>query len=94
MIQVPNNVLNTLWINNITRSKGLLEKLDVFIDFDTPLEDIEALRVEMEDFVRTPENSRDFQPDIVVYTIGVGTIDQQQLKIEVRHKVRKSFSLI
>ncbi|CZR56848.1 related to mechanosensitive ion channel [Phialocephala subalpina] len=86
MVQVPNIVLNNLWIENITRSKAMKEQLDMFISFDTSLEDIELLRSEMEQFVRHPDNSRDFQPDIILEATGIGSMDKMQLKIEIRHK--------
>jgi hypothetical protein len=62
------------------------EQLEMFISFDTPLEDIETLRKEMEAFVRHPDNNRDFQPDIVLECIGLGSMDKLQLKVEIRHK--------
>ena len=86
MVQTPNIVLNNLWIENVTRSKAMKEQLDMFISFDTSLEDIEILRTEMETFVRSPDNSRDFQPDIILEATGIGNMDKLQLKIEIRHK--------
>ena len=86
MVQVPNIVLNTLWIENITRSKAMKEQLDMFISFDTTLEDIDLLRKEMESFVRHSDNSRDFQPDIILEATGIGNMDKLQLKVEIRHK--------
>jgi hypothetical protein len=62
------------------------EQLEMFISFDTSLEDIEILRKEMEVFVRDPENSRDFQPDVVLECTGIGNMDKLQLKVEIRHK--------
>ncbi|PMD25978.1 hypothetical protein NA56DRAFT_655370 [Hyaloscypha hepaticicola] len=50
------------------------------------MSDIETLRLEMEQFVRTPENIRDFQPNIVLRCVGVGSMDKMQLQLEVRHK--------
>jgi hypothetical protein len=84
--QIPNNVLNALWINNISRSKGLLERLELFISFDTSMSDIEALRLEMQSYITAPENSRDFQPEVVLRCVGVGSMDKLQLQLEVRHK--------
>lgn len=86
VIQVPNNVLNGLWINNISRSKTYLEKVDMSIDFGTSLEDIELLRSELESFVRAPENKRDFHPDIMIRVFSVGDMSKLQLKVEFRHK--------
>lgn len=84
--QVPNIVLNSMWIENVSRSKAMKEQLDMFISFDTSLEDIETLRKEMEAFVRGPENSRDFQPDIVLECTGIGNMDKLQLRVEIKHK--------
>lgn len=86
MVQTPNIVLNNLWVENVTRSKAMKEQLDMFISFDTSLEDIELLRTEMEAFVRNPDNARDFQPDIVLEATGIGNMDKLQLKVEIRHK--------
>ncbi|PVH74771.1 hypothetical protein DL98DRAFT_575425 [Cadophora sp. DSE1049] len=86
LIQIPNITLNTLWINNISRSKGLMERTDIFISFDTSIADIETLRQEMERFVTAPENVRDFQPEITLRCVGLGTMDKLQLQLEVRHK--------
>ncbi|KAK4239183.1 Mechanosensitive ion channel-domain-containing protein [Achaetomium macrosporum] len=86
VVQVPNIVLNNLWIENVTRSKAMKEVIDVNVSFDTSFEDIELLRLEMENFVRAPENSRDFQPDIAIGVGGVGDCDKLTLKIVIKHK--------
>jgi hypothetical protein len=86
MVQVPNIVLNNLWVENVTRSKAMKEQLELAISFDTSLEDIEILRSEMETFVRHPDNARDFQPDFTLEASGVGNMDKLMLKIEIRHK--------
>lgn len=86
MVQVPNIVLNGLWVENLTRSKAMKEQLEMFISFDTSLEDIDLLRKEMEAFVRHPDNSRDFLPDIILECTGIGEMNKLQLKVEIRHK--------
>jgi small-conductance mechanosensitive channel len=86
MVQVPNIVLNSMWIENVTRSKAMKEQLEIAISFDTTFEDVETLRKEIEKFVRDPDNSRDFQPDVVVECAGIGSMDKLILKVEIRHK--------
>lgn len=86
LIQIPNITLNTLWINNISRSKGLMERIDIFISLDTSIADIKTLRQEMLAFITAPENVRDFQEEITLCCIGLGTMDKLQLQLEVRHK--------
>lgn len=86
LVQIPNSVLNTLWISNVTRAKALLERIDMFISFDTSMEDIEALRAEMEAYVSHEDNKREFHPDVVLRCIGVGSMDKLQLQLQVRHK--------
>ena len=86
VVQVPNIALNGLWIENVTRSKAMRETIDVNVSFDTSFEDIELLRLEMEKFVRHPDNSRDFQPDLGVSVGGVGDCDKLTLKISIKHK--------
>ncbi|KAK4187582.1 Mechanosensitive ion channel-domain-containing protein [Podospora australis] len=86
VVQVPNIALNNLWIENVTRSKAMKEVIDVNVSFDTSFEDIELLRQEMESFVRHPDNSRDFQPDIAISVGGVGDLDKLTLKVAIKHK--------
>jgi hypothetical protein len=86
LIQIPNSVLNTLWINNVSRSRGLMERIDVFISFDTTMEDIETLRSELEAFITHEDNKREFHPDLILRCLGVGNMDKLQLQLEVRHK--------
>ncbi|PNP41216.1 mechanosensitive ion channel [Trichoderma gamsii] len=84
--QVPNIVLNNLWIENITRSKAMSESFTVDVSFDTSFEDIELLRQEMENFVRAPENARDFHPDFSIGVGGVNNLDKLTLKLVIKHK--------
>lgn len=82
--QVPNNVLNTQWIENISRSKHMTEIVKVGVNYDTSLEDIQKLREELLLFVR--ENNRDFQQDLDVEVVGINDLDRMVIKLEIRHK--------
>ncbi|KAI1325652.1 serine/threonine protein kinase [Xylariaceae sp. FL0255] len=86
VVQIPNIVLNSLWIENVSRSKAMKELITINVSYDTTFEDIELLRLEMERFVRHPDNSRDFQPDIAISVGSVGNLDQLQLNIAMKHK--------
>lgn len=86
LVQVPHVLLNTLWINNITRSKAMREQLSIYIDFDTTFEDIQLLRSEMTKFVLDPANSRDFFPDIDIQVLGFDKMDKMELRIDIMHK--------
>lgn len=46
-----------------------------------------ALRLEMQKFVSDPENKREWQEDVMLRCLGVGSMDKLQLQLEVRHKV-------
>ena len=84
--QVPNIVLNTKWIENISRSKAMREQLLIYVNFDTTLEDIQLLKKEMGAFVLDKENNRDFQPDVDIEVTGIHEMNKLELKIEIRHK--------
>ncbi|CAK7270937.1 hypothetical protein SEPCBS119000_004344 [Sporothrix epigloea] len=86
VVQVPNITLSTLWIENVSRSKAMRETIDVNVSYDTSFEDIELLRMEMEKFVRHPDNSRDFQPDIVFNVASLGDCSKLQLQVTIKHK--------
>ena len=84
--QVPHIVLNSLWIDNVSRSKAMREQVSIFVNFDTTLEDIELLKAEMTSFVQAKDNARDFQQDIDVEVVGLAEMNKMELKIEIRHK--------
>ncbi|CAG8155452.1 unnamed protein product [Penicillium salamii] len=84
--QVPNNILNSLWVDNFTRANAMHEQLTVPVAFDTSFAEVQMLRQEMENFVRDKENYRDFQPDVDIELGGVGDMDKLQLRVDIRHK--------
>jgi hypothetical protein len=84
--QVPNIVLNSNWIDNVSRSKAMRESINLYVNFDTTFEDLELLKKEMVAFVRDKENSRDFQPDIDIEVTGVAEMNKMELRLEIRHK--------
>ncbi|KAH6676024.1 serine/threonine protein kinase [Plectosphaerella plurivora] len=86
VVQVPNIILNNLWIENVSRSKAMKEVITINISYDTSFEDIELLRHEMENFVRHQDNSRDFQPDIAMSVGSMGDLDKLALDVVIKHK--------
>ncbi|KAF2425283.1 hypothetical protein EJ08DRAFT_672152 [Tothia fuscella] len=86
MVQIPNIVLNNLWVENVSRSKAMREQISIFCNFETTIEDIEALRNEMTAFVTDAKNSRDFQPEIEIEVVGIAEMNKMELRIECKHK--------
>ncbi|CAK7273323.1 hypothetical protein SEPCBS57363_005596 [Sporothrix epigloea] len=86
VVQVPNIVLSALWIENVSRSRAMRETIDVNVSYDTSFEDIELLRSEMEKFLRHPDNSRDFQPEIAFNVASLGDCNKLQLQVTIKHK--------
>ncbi|KAK1144615.1 hypothetical protein N8T08_004918 [Aspergillus melleus] len=84
--QVPNVVLNNLWIDNFTRSNAMHETLTIPVKFETTFVDIQNLKEELEQFVRDKDNCRDFQPELDVDVVGVGDMDKLELTVNIRHK--------
>ncbi|KAH0238308.1 phytanoyl-CoA dioxygenase family protein, partial [Aureobasidium melanogenum] len=85
-VQVSHAVANTLWIENVSRSKAMKERINLSVSAATTSADINALRVHLEEFVRAAENARDYQSDIEVEVVGVGNLDHLDLMIEIKHK--------
>ena len=63
IVQAPNSYLNTLFILNMRRSGGLAEALPIVIRFGTTLEQIDALRQSLLDFVKAEK--REYQGNIL-----------------------------
>jgi hypothetical protein len=85
-VQIPNIVLNGLWVENITRSTAMREQISMYVNFDTSFEDIRALKDEMHTFVMHKDNNRDFQPEVEIEVAGIAEMNKLELRIEIRHK--------
>lgn len=85
-VQIPNIVLNSLWVENITRSKAMREQVSVFCAFDTSFEDINALKQELFSFIRDPANSRDFHSDIEIEVVSIAEMNKLELRVDLLHK--------
>lgn len=85
-VQIPNIVLNSLWIENTSRSLSMREQIPVYVSFSTSFEDITALKDEMQKFVRDKDNARDFHPDIDIEVRGIAELNKLELQIECKHK--------
>ncbi|KAL3470173.1 Mechanosensitive ion channel-domain-containing protein [Aspergillus californicus] len=84
--QIPNVVLNTIWIDNYSRSAAMRERLTIDVSFDTSMAEVQLLKEEMEAFLRDKDNSRDFQQDVDIDIAGVGAMDKLELTVSVCHK--------
>jgi len=63
VVQAPNSYLNTLFILNMRRSGGLAEAVPIVIRFGTSLDQIEALRNSLLEFVKSEK--REYQGNIL-----------------------------
>ncbi|KAK5736639.1 hypothetical protein LTR17_007296 [Elasticomyces elasticus] len=85
-VQIPHNVANTLWIENVSRSKQMKERLSINVAATTSMEDVLALRNELNKFVAAPENKRDFMPELDIELRNLNDLDKLELRVEIRHK--------
>jgi hypothetical protein len=86
IVNVGNSVLAGVWVENVSRSNAMKERLQFSVSSGTSFDDIEQLRLELEIFVRDPENSRHFQPDVDIQLVSVGDLKQLDLRVEILHK--------
>ncbi|GIZ37597.1 hypothetical protein CKM354_000104000 [Cercospora kikuchii] len=86
LCQYPNVVLNSLSLDNVSRSTAQTEHITLDIAFETSFDDIQILKNELHKFVTDKENNRDFQPDVEVEVLGTSDMSKLQLKVEIRHK--------
>ena len=63
VVQAPNSYLNTLFILNMRRSGGLAEAVPLTIRFGTTIEQIDALRSRLLEFVK--DEKREYQANIL-----------------------------
>ncbi|EPS38448.1 hypothetical protein H072_7800 [Dactylellina haptotyla CBS 200.50] len=83
-VQVPNNVLNAKYVENVSRSGPMRETIAFNVHFETSMRDILLLKSELITFVE--ENSRDFRHDNINVEINGVKLDSLELKVEIRYK--------
>ncbi|RVD85301.1 uncharacterized protein DFL_003627 [Arthrobotrys flagrans] len=83
-VQVPNNVLNAKYVENVTRSGPMREAVVFNVHFDTSMREIMLLRSELMTFVE--ENSRDFRSDNLNVEINAVKLDGLELRVEIGYK--------
>ncbi|KAF9873088.1 hypothetical protein CkaCkLH20_09598 [Colletotrichum karsti] len=84
--QVPNINLNSMWVDNVSRSGAMRERITIQIAADTSFDDIERLRRKIRDEVRAPENRRDFREDVDVELMSIGDMSKLEIYVEAEHK--------
>lgn len=88
--QVSNSEIGKTFVDNITRSGPMKERYQFSISAGTSFQDIEKLRVELENFVQAAENCRDYQTDIDIQLLSIGDMKQLDLRVEIKFKVSHS----
>lgn len=88
--QITNTALSPMWIDNMTRSGPMKERYQFSVFSLTTFQDIEKLRIELENFVRAPENQRDYQHDIDIQLLSIGDLKQLDLRVDIKFKVSHS----
>lgn len=86
-VQIPHNIANTLWVDNVSRSKQMKERLSLNVSAATSMEDVLALKSELTKFVSADENRRDFHPDMDIELRNLNDLTKLELRVEVKHKV-------
>ncbi|KAK5042350.1 hypothetical protein LTR16_011654, partial [Cryomyces antarcticus] len=85
-VQIPNIVSNNMWIENVSRSKAMKEQISMTINSSTSFDDIELLRKELQTFLTSHDNKRDFMPTLELDILSVGDMKQLEIRVEVTHK--------
>lgn len=84
VLQIPNGVINGLWIKNLTRSKELRESISLQVSAGTSFQDLETMRLEMLGFVA--EHKRDYLPEVDLQLVSIKDLAKLELHIEFQHK--------
>ena len=85
-VQFPNIRLTDKRIENLSRSGLNREQIALHIDFNTSFRDIQALRGELEAFLRHRDNARDYRPELGLHVASIHDMDKLELTVRVAHK--------
>lgn len=84
LVQAPNNMLNTLFIQNLRRSPQMSETFTFDVAYSTTFEDLEKLRDKMLEFVKSER--RDFQPSFDVTVKDFPEQEKLTLTADIKYK--------
>lgn len=85
-VQTPNIVLNSLWIENITRSETMSEQVSIVCSLKF-YENVSSLKHEMEAFASQPVNESDFDP-VVDVELSIADMSKLKISVKIRHKTK------
>jgi len=84
LVQAPNIVLNTTYIQNIRRSSQMSESFPFDVDYGTTFEQLEALRDKMLIFLKTER--RDYLPSFDVVVVDFPGQEKMSLTADIKYK--------
>ena len=85
-LQVSNERLNMKRIENVSRSGANREEVSVVVDFNTTFTDIQNLKSEIQAFLTSKENRRDYQPGCEVRVTSIYEMNKLEIKVGFTHK--------
>ena len=85
-LQVSNERLNMKRIENVSRSGANREEVSVVVDFNTTFTDIQNLKSEIQAFLVSKENRRDYHPGCSVRVTSIYEMNKLEIKVGFTHK--------
>jgi small-conductance mechanosensitive channel len=83
--QAPNAILNTLWIDNISRSGPMSAGFTLHLGLpETTMDDIEKLRSRVDEFLE--DNIRDYYPSPYIQITDYPDLDRVSLTISIKYR--------
>jgi small-conductance mechanosensitive channel len=89
-MQVGNEFLQQCRIENVTRSGSNRQAVSMMIDIRTTFKDLSFLRSELEDFLKMPDNKRDYLPNLAMAIVGVHELNKLELRCIFTHRTNWS----
>lgn len=85
-MQMANQAISPKRIENVTRSGVCTEQRSIFVEFKTSFKDIMFLRAELEAFLSSKENARDYHPDLSLSLVNIYELNKIELRCIFTHK--------
>jgi hypothetical protein len=90
-LQAGNQWLQQCRIENVSRSGANRQAITTHVDVNTPFKDLQALKSELETFLKHPDNKRDYLPNLGLNLVGVGPeLNKLELRWVLAHRTNFS----
>lgn len=92
VVQTPNIVLNSVWVENVSRSETVREQISTFVAFDTDFDDIKRLQIDVQAKMKKASSTtlQGPDPEVELEIVSASEMDKLELRCTMHYEKPQS----